>query len=154
MSGSFASILLEGRTSREYSTTVLGICSLAVYLALVSCSPSKPTPAPPPPSGNTDEDTQDWTGVSENFVLNSTPAGANVKFSSGEKCKTPCTVKRAITENFDVTLEKNGFRPKTLAIVSHTNVLPGSGASGKPKLSKPKLSPNPASVTLEPVWDR
>ena len=137
--------------SRSFVSFVIFACSMHI----ISCAKAPPpTPASNPDGNQNEEAAQDWSGTMESFTINSTPSGANVRLSSGEKCKTPCNLKRDITENFDATIEKNGFRSKTISVVSHTNVLPGSGATGRPKLSKPKLSPNPASVTLEPVWDR
>ena len=130
--------------------SVFAALSLCVFFA--SCATKPPPPAAPAPSDPVE--TQDWSGVTGDFSVTSTPAGAAVKLSSGEKCKTPCSVKRPITEHFDVVISKNGFKTKTVTVISHQNVVPGSASTGRPKLARPHLSPNPVAVTLEPSWDR
>lgn len=130
------------------------LVSSFLAFSLAGCFGTKtPPPAPETNDGSAVEQ-EDWTGVETTLSITSAPSGANVSLSTGEKCKTPCAVKRRLTENFDVTVEKSGFRPKTVSVVSHMNVVPGSGTTGKLKLSKPKLVPNPIAVTLEPQWDR
>ncbi len=124
-------------------------------LLFIGCAEKKAPPPPPPPVQEIQaEYEQDWTGITESVSISSTPTGASVRLSTGEKCKTPCSLKRPILENFDVTIEKNGFVSKTVSVVSHSNIVPGSGASGRPKLAKPKLSPSPVSVVLNPEWER
>ena len=50
-------------------------------------------------------------GSSEAFVVESTPSGADVRLSSGEVCKTPCTLKKKRKDNFVVFIKRDGYEP-------------------------------------------
>lgn len=103
-------------------------------------------------------------GSSEAFVVESTPTGADVRLSSGEICKTPCTLKKKRKDNFVVFINRDGYEPVEVSIISETagagaagmagNVLVGGiiglgvdAATGATK----KLTPNPVRVTLNPL---
>lgn len=103
-------------------------------------------------------------GSSEALVIETTPIGAEVRLSSGETCKTPCTLKKKRKENFVVFINRDGFEPVEVNVISETagagaagmagNVLVGGiiglgvdAATGATK----KLTPNPIRVTLNPV---
>ena len=103
-------------------------------------------------------------GNSEALVVETTPIGAEVRLSSGEVCKTPCTLKKKRKENFVVFINREGFEPVEVNVISETagagaagmagNVLIGGiigvgvdAATGATK----KLTPNPIRVTLNPV---
>lgn len=103
-------------------------------------------------------------GSSEALVIETTPIGAEVRLSSGEVCKTPCTLKKKRKENFVVFINRDGFEPVEVNVISETagagaagmagNVLVGGiiglgvdAATGATK----KLTPNPIRVTLNPV---
>lgn len=103
-------------------------------------------------------------GSSEAMVIESTPIGANVRLSSGETCKTPCTLKKKRKDNFVVFIDRDGFEPVEVNVISETagagaagmagNVLVGGligvgvdAATGATR----KLTPNPLRVTLNPV---
>lgn len=103
-------------------------------------------------------------GSSEALVVESTPTGADVRLSSGETCKTPCTLKKKRKDNFVVFINREGFEPVEVNVISETagagaagmagNVLVGGligigvdAATGATK----KLTPNPVRVTLNPV---
>lgn len=137
------------------SFSILTGTFLLVSSAMMGCSTAPPpAPAPDPALLQEAEEEAAWAQETTTFQIQSTPSGAAVRLSSGERCKTPCTLSRPITENFDVNVDKKGFRGKSVSVISHRNVVPGSVVGGRPKLSKPKLSPNPLTVTLEPLWDR
>jgi hypothetical protein len=103
-------------------------------------------------------------GTTEALVINSAPPGADVRLSSGEVCKTPCTLKKKRKENLVVFIEKPGFEKVEVNVISEVagagaagmagNVLVGGligvgvdAATGATK----KLTPNPVSVTLAPL---
>jgi outer membrane lipoprotein SlyB len=103
-------------------------------------------------------------GSNEAFVVESTPIGAEVRLSTGETCKTPCTLKKKRKDNFVVFINREGFEPVEVSVISETagagaagmagNVLVGGiiglgvdAATGATK----KLTPNPVRVTLNPL---
>ena len=103
-------------------------------------------------------------GSSEAFVVETTPIGAQVRLSSGETCNSPCTLKKKRKENFVVFINKNGYEPVEVSIISETagagaagmagNVLVGgligAGVDAATGATK-RLTPNPLKVTLNPI---
>lgn len=103
-------------------------------------------------------------GSSEAFVVETAPIGAEVRLSSGETCKSPCTLKKKRKENFVVFINKDGFESVEVSIISETagagaagmagNVLVGgligAGVDAATGATK-RLTPNPLKVTLNPV---
>ena len=103
-------------------------------------------------------------GSSEALVVESTPTGAEVRLSSGEICKTPCTLKKKRKDNFVVFINREGFEPVEVAVISET---PGAGAAGMAGNvlvggligvgvdaatgATKRLTPNPIRVTLNPL---
>ena len=55
-------------------------------------------------------------GVTETFVVRTTPAGAQASSSSGWECETPCSIDIARRGDFVVTLRKKGYETKTVAV--------------------------------------
>jgi hypothetical protein len=66
-------------------------------------------------------------GTTEAWTVESDPAGANVRLSSGEVCKTPCTLTKKRKDPFMVTVEKSGHETVETRILSQ---VAGSGAAG------------------------
>jgi hypothetical protein len=102
-------------------------------------------------------------GTTETFVVESDPIGADVELSSGERCVTPCALKKKRKDSFTVTLRKPGYKTVSTQVISQVagagaagmagNVLVGGiigvgvdAASGATK----ELKPNPLKVVLEP----
>jgi hypothetical protein len=53
-------------------------------------------------------------GTSENFTIETDPAGAQATLSTGETCEaTPCTIRRSRNEPFTVTVSKEGYQTTT-----------------------------------------
>lgn len=103
-------------------------------------------------------------GSSEALVVESTPTGAEVRLSSGETCKTPCTLKKKRKENFVVFINREGFEPVEVAVISETAGAGAAGMAGNVLLggiigagvdaatgATKKLTPNPIRVTLNPL---
>lgn len=103
-------------------------------------------------------------GTTEAFVVDSEPVGANVTLSTGERCKTPCTLTKKRKESFMVTIELDGYETVQTQVQSQVagggaagmagNVLVGGiigvgvdAASGATK----ELVPNPLRVKLVPI---
>lgn len=127
------------------------VALLFVLLSVSSCIKKK---APPPPAPAPDPLVADSTPVEEPLSIQTVPNRASVKLSTGETCTSPCTLKKMSTETFDVTAEKSGYRTATVTVISHAQVVPGSGSTGHPILERPKLQPNPVRLTLEPSWKK
>ncbi len=100
-------------------------------------------------------------GTSQDFVINTSPSGANVQLSSGETCVTPCTLRRQRNEEFTVTITKDGFETSTHMIDHRTGGGGGTAMAGNVLIggligagvdassgATQDLFPNPLEVTL------
>lgn len=104
-------------------------------------------------------------GTTEQFVIESTPAGAAVKTSHGFTCPaTPCTFSLQRKEPFTVTVSKDGFVTQTAEVKSEVAGGGAAGMAGNVLLggligigvdatsgALNDLSPNPLQVVLLPV---
>lgn len=103
-------------------------------------------------------------GTTEAFVVETEPAGASVTLSTGERCKSPCTLTKKRKDSFMVTIELDGYETVQTQVQSQVagggaagmagNVIVGGiigmgvdAASGATK----ELVPNPLRVKLVPV---
>jgi hypothetical protein len=68
----------------------------------------------------------------------SEPAGAEVKTSSGQSCRTPCDLTLQVAPEISTTLTLAGYQPETVAVRSEEGSI----------FSSPKLMPNPVHVEL------
>ncbi len=103
-------------------------------------------------------------GTSQSFEVKSEPIGANARLSTGQTCVTPCSLNLKRKTGFDIVFTKEGYRDATLK-VSPVHVGKGTaGFVGNALIGGPigagwdlasgamkDLSPNPASVTLQPL---
>jgi hypothetical protein len=78
---------------------------------------------------------------SEALRFESEPAGAEVKTSLGQTCRTPCELTVQVAPEMSATFALSGYQPQTISVRSE--------ASGG--LSAPRLAPNPVHVELRPV---
>ena len=101
-------------------------------------------------------------GSTEEFVIESEPAGANVTLSTNHSCVTPCTLELKRKTEFDLTLNKKGYKEFKTHISSE---IAGGGAAGLAGNilaggiigaaidagtgSALSLTPNPVNVILE-----
>jgi hypothetical protein len=122
-------------------------------LVVGGCAKKQPAVQPQPEVDNS-QFLADDTPIDVNFSVSTMPQGASVKLSSGETCQTPCSLTKKNTDNFDLTIEKRGYKSTKINVVSTARVVPGSGATGHPIIEKPHLSPNPVNVVLEPTWHK
>ncbi|HEX8224317.1 MAG TPA: hypothetical protein VF605_10930 [Allosphingosinicella sp.] len=103
-------------------------------------------------------------GTSQKYVIESTPAEAQVALSTGQTCVTPCKLKLKRKRGFTATFNKAGYEPLEAQVKSKFsgggaaagagNILAGGiigavvdGSNG----SMNNLTPNPLQVTLVPV---
>jgi hypothetical protein len=103
-------------------------------------------------------------GTQQKYVIQSTPADAQVVLSTGDKCVTPCVLKLKRKKAFTATFNKDRYQPLKAevkskfsgggAVAGAGNVLIGGvvgaivdGTNG----SMNDLTPNPLMVTMVPV---
>jgi hypothetical protein len=87
-------------------------------------------------------------GAAANVIqLESEPAGAEAKTSTGQACRTPCSLSVPANE-FTVTFSQPGFQPQTLPVrvAASDAVDPASG-----EMQAPRLVPNPVYAELQPA---
>ncbi len=99
-------------------------------------------------------------GPMASIIVKSKPSGANVRFSTGERCTTPCTMNKRKANNFKVTISKDGYKPKTVLVKKFVAGFSGDGADttgatiNKVWSGLVRYTPNPIFVKLEPSWTR
>lgn len=101
-------------------------------------------------------------GTTEVLSVDSTPSGATVSMSNGERCQTPCAVE--LKRKYPVTVEvcKAGYAPVVTNILSQISGAGSAGMAGNVLVggiigagvdassgAMRDLRPNPLSVTLE-----
>lgn len=103
-------------------------------------------------------------GTKDTLVVESDPAGADVRLSTGQVGKTPTSFQLPRKKAFDVYLEKEGYEPLTVHVSSQVsgkgsvgmagNVLVGGiigvGVDAITGAAK-DLKPNPIKVALVPL---
>lgn len=103
-------------------------------------------------------------GTTEAMIIETDPAGANVVLSTGETCRSPCTLEKKRKDGFDVMIEKAGFETVEVAVISQTANAGAAGMAGNVVLggligmavdagsgAMKELSPNPLQVKLVPT---
>lgn len=102
-------------------------------------------------------------GTSDTWTVNTTPAGAGVKTSNGFVCEaTPCSFKMKRKSEFDVTIDKPGFKTWTGHVTHKVAGAGGAAMAGNVLVggfigagvdaangAMLDLVPNPLNVTLE-----
>ncbi|HEX8307715.1 MAG TPA: hypothetical protein VF645_04780 [Allosphingosinicella sp.] len=105
-------------------------------------------------------------GTSQKYVIESSPAEAQVALSTGQKCTTPCKLKLKRKRGFTASFTKPGYQPLTAQVKSKFsgggaaagagNILMGGiigGAIDGANGAMNNLTPNPLKVTLVEVGD-
>lgn len=103
-------------------------------------------------------------GTNDALIVNSSPAGADVKLSNGMTGKTPATFKLPRKSDVVVDISKAGYEPATVNVVSQISGAGGAGMAGNVLIggligaavdagsgAMNDLEPNPVSVTLEKI---
>jgi hypothetical protein len=79
-------------------------------------------------------------GAPETVRFESEPPGADVKTSTGQTCRTPCTLSLPGDKSFNVTYTLKGFQPETDSVAPFAM---GDGTT--------QLRPNPVLAELTPL---
>jgi hypothetical protein len=79
------------------------------------------------------------------MLIESNPAGATAKASTGQSCKTPCTILISQGSDFTITFTLDGYVPQTLPV--HATM----SAGGWTTAASPVLEPGSLFPTLEPI---
>lgn len=66
-------------------------------------------------------------GSSQSWTVETDPVGADIVLSSGETCKSPCTLKKKRKHPFTVNINKEGYEPVKTDVQSSVS---GAGAAG------------------------
>jgi hypothetical protein len=85
------------------------------------------------------------TPATSTLEFESEPAGADVKTSTGQACRTPCALSVAANE-LSATFTLNGYQPQTIPVR-----MAGTGDGKDPmtgQVSSPRLTPNPVYAEL------
>jgi len=110
----------------------------ALSLALGACSGMPSMPSFSLPSA---------APAATTVQFESEPAGAEAKTSTGQTCRTPCSLAVAANE-FTATFTHPGFQPQTVPVrivPSNEPIDPNTGEA-----PSPRLVPNPVYVELQP----
>jgi hypothetical protein len=81
------------------------------------------------------------TPPSATIQLESLPAGAEARASSGETCKTPCSLSVVAAENFSVTFSLPKYQPETVPV----QIIRDPSGPGV------VVDPNPVYAELQPA---
>jgi hypothetical protein len=97
------------------------------------------------------------------FTVETEPAGAVVKTSTGFLCTSPCTIKHPRKDGFDVTVSKLGFKTVDVHVASKLAAGGAAGVAGNVIVggvfgiaadamsgAADDLVPNPIKLKLEP----
>jgi hypothetical protein len=104
-------------------------------------------------------------GTNTDWQVSSSPVGARVETSHGHTCaSTPCTIRMPRKSQFVATLTKDGFKPATITVNNKVSTGGGTAMAGNLLVggiigaavdgsngAMLDLTPNPATVTLEPI---
>jgi hypothetical protein len=103
-------------------------------------------------------------GTKDTLVVETDPAGANVRLSTGESGKTPTSFKLPRKKDLDVTIERDGYEPVTVHVSSQISGRGAAGMAGNVLVggiigagvdaysgATKDLKPNPVVVKLVPI---
>lgn len=116
---------------------VIAACGLACGLGLSACSSLPSWMQFDLPKGASSATTMQFE---------SEPAGAEARTSSGQSCRTPCSL--AVSSNeFAVSFSLQGYQPQTVPV----KVVASTETSPEGETGAPRLVPNPVFVELAPA---
>lgn len=90
-------------------------------------------------------------GTEDQVSVNTNPPGAEVQFSNGQSCISPCTISAKRDQHLQITVSKQGCHPQTATMVptlSGGGVVMG-GLIDYGTGAVYDLQPNPLTVTLQ-----
>jgi hypothetical protein len=118
---------------------IIALCGLGAGLAGCSGMPSMSLPSFSLPSA---------APAATTVQFESEPAGAEAKTSTGQTCRTPCSLTVAANE-FTASFTHPGYQPQTVPVrivASNEPIDPNTG-----EVPPPRLVPNPVYVELQPA---
>ena len=89
----------------------------------------------------------------EDINVRSKPGDADVKFSTGEFCMTPCVVARPLGQPFTLAVSKRGYKTRWVKVLPQAEDL-ARAETNQPQVAAQAFKPNPIFVTLEPDWSK
>lgn len=103
-------------------------------------------------------------GTTEAWSVQTEPVGADIKLSSGEQCKSPCTLQKKRKDAFQVTIDHEGYQQVVTQVISGVKGQGAAGLAGNVLIggiigigvdlatgAAKDLTPNPLIVKLAPV---
>ena len=101
-------------------------------------------------------------GRTQAFTVTSQPSSAQVNFSNGLSCATPCTLTISRRPGFAITVSKEGFKTQTANVASQISTSGGTAMAGNVLVggiigagvdastgAMNELVPNPLHIVLE-----
>lgn len=103
-------------------------------------------------------------GTTEQLQILSEPPGAEARTSLGHQCETPCTITISRKDEFNVSIEKDGFQRAQVPVITEVSGAGGAAFAGNILLggvvgmgadavtgAAYNHTPNPVFVTLKPL---
>jgi hypothetical protein len=104
-------------------------------------------------------------GTTEVLVVETQPPGADVRINpTGTNCKTPCSIELKRKRNYTLQIDRDGFEPVTVNVLSEISGAGAAGMAGNVILggligvavdaasgATKKLTPNPIKLNLVPL---
>lgn len=92
-------------------------------------------------------------GTNQDVSVHTIPPGANIDFSNGKSCMSPCTIVSSRKDPLNITIRKQGYQTHTVSMVPN---LAGAGVIFGGIIDYGTgavydLQPNPLHVTLIPL---
>ncbi len=126
-----------GRTTTMNRVVALLACGLG--LSACTGAPSWMTFELPKPSLGT-----------TTVQLESKPPGAEARASTGQACRTPCSISVPAAD-FTVSFALPGYQPQTIPVRLVTSTTAPDPVAAEPASSGPQLAPNPVFAELMPA---
>lgn len=89
-------------------------------------------------------------GTEQEVAINTNPVGANVQFSNGQSCVSPCTIKTKRNQSLQISITKDGCHQQTATMMptlSGGGVIMG-GFIDYGTGAVYDLQPNPMTISL------
>jgi hypothetical protein len=103
-------------------------------------------------------------GTTEAWSVQTEPVGADIKLSSGEQCKSPCTLQKKRKDAFQVVIDHEGYQQVVTQVISSVKGAGAAGMAGNVLIggiigigvdlatgASKDLTPNPLIVKLAPI---
>jgi len=105
-------------------------------------------------------------GTNQEYVINTNPEGVNIELSTGQTCRTPCTLRLPRKHHFTVTAQMDGYETAQAEVRSVMRGGGGAALAGNAVFggligagidasngSLNSLTPNPLTITMVRVGE-